>query len=214
MPGRPRYDHPTVFNFLHDYGADLEARRVYLHAPIHPIEDWTIEQGVAHTIKNLMFLDKWKQSEPIELYLNTPGGDLSEMWALIDTIRQMQTQVSTIAQGNVSSAGCLILVAGTGTRYATEYSSFMWHAGTTDITPDMHWPDARDRMAWETREKNRWIALMADLTTPRDEKGRLIKTKGGRVSHWAKWVDEGGESWLTAEEMIAHGVVDEIWSRD
>jgi len=56
--------------------------------------------------------------------------------------------------------------------------------------------------------------MMAELTKPRDDKGRLIKTKGGKVSYWERWTDNGGELWMTAEEMVDNGVVDEIWTKE
>jgi len=196
---------------LHTYGIDPRSRRIYLPCAVYS----TGEAGPIGTdvvVRNLLLLDRSKG--PIELWINTPGGYLHEMWSVIDVMHTMNNEVCTVALGNVSSAGCLMLAAGTGTRYALPHASFMWHAGTTDICGE-HWPDARDRMKWEIREQERWIDMMGRKTTPRDDKGRAIKTLEGKKSFWEKpWCDGGGELWLDAKEMVQHGVVDEIWTKN
>jgi len=208
---RPKYDQPTVFNFLHDYGCDLRARRVFNHHCMD-ISESGHEIGVEYISKNLLHLDK--SSGEIELWINNPGGYLHEMWAIIDIMQIMNNPVHTICYGNCSSAACLLLASGTGTRYSLPNASFMWHAGTTGIIEGMHWPDAKDRMRWEIKENNKWIEAMARATSPCDEKGRKIKTLQGKISFWQHNAYEGGELWMTAKEMLKHGVVDEIWSRD
>ncbi len=207
MTDRPRYDSPTVFNFLHDYGCDMRARRVFFHHWMGASEQ-PHEIGVEYIVRNLLHLDK--SAGTIELWLNNPGGYLSEMWGVVDVMRGCKNPVDTIAYGSVASAACLVLASGTGIRYALPSSSFMWHAGTTDVTDDMHWVDARDRMAWETRENERWIDAMAKRTTPKDVRGRVVRSKAGRVKFWQQHAQGGGEMWLDAAEMVKHGVVDRI----
>jgi len=207
---RPRYDHPTVFNYLHDYGCDLRARRVFFHHWMGLSED-SHELGVEFVTRNLLHLDK--SDGRIELWINNPGGYLSEMWGVIDILRICNNPVDTIAYGNVSSAACLLLASGTGARYAMENASFMWHAGTTEIDQEMHWADARDRMRWEERESTRWIETMAKRTKPCNEKGKRIGTRKGKVDFWKRYAEGGGELWLDAEQMIKHGVVDQVWLR-
>ena len=207
---RPKYDQPTVFNFLHDYGCDLRARRIFNHHWMGASEE-SHEIGIEYISRNLLYLDK--SAGPIELWINNDGGWLHEMWGIIDIINICENPVSTIAYGNVASAACLLLASGTGTRYALPHASFMWHAGTTDISDDMHWADARDRMLWEIREGTRWIDQMARITAPVDDKGKKIRTHKGKVSFWDEQGRGGGELWLDAEGMLSHGIVDEIWTK-
>lgn len=211
MAERPKYDQPTVFNFLHDYGCDLRARRIFNHSYMNVSENGH-EIGIEYISKNLLHLDK--SSGPIELWINNPGGELHEMWAIIDIMQIMSNQVDTICYGNCSSAACLLLASATGTRYALPHSSFMWHSGTTGVSSDMHWADARDRMKWENKEVTAWVDAMARATSPCDEKGRKIKTLQGKIRFWQNNVFNGGELWMNAKEMLKHGVIDEIWSRD
>jgi ATP-dependent protease ClpP protease subunit len=204
----PKYDNPTVFNFLHDYGCDLRARRVFNHHHMGVSEE-VGQIGIEYISRNLLHLDK--SPGTIELWINNSGGWLHEMWAVIDIMNVMENPVDTVCYGNASSAACLLLASGTGTRYALPHASFMWHAGTTDISADMHWPDAVDRMEWEKRENERWLDQMARVTTPLNSKGNKFRTHKDRISFWADAAHGGGEKWLDAKEMVANGVVDEIW---
>lgn len=208
MPERPRYDHPTVFNYLHDFGCDLRARRVFFHHHMGLSEE-SHEIGVEFVIRNLLHLDK--SPGPIELWLNNPGGDLTEMWGVIDVVQLCKNDVSITGYGYVASAACLLLASGTpGLRYALRNTYLMWHAGTTGITPDMHAADARDRMSWEERCGQRWIQEMAYCTKPRVD-GKLLRTQKARIAFWAKHATGGGELWFDARDMLTHGIIDEIW---
>lgn len=210
MADKPKYDHPTVFNYLHDYGVDLRKRRIFFHHCMATTTDETPgTHGTEYIIRNLLYLDK--SQGDVELWINNPGGYLEEMWGIIDVMESCENLVHTIGYGNISSAGCLLLASGTGTRYATRHASFMWHSGTTDISSDMHWPDARDRMQWEIRENERWVECMANKTKPKDSNNRAIRTKKGKIEYWSDYVNRGGELWYDANQMISHGVVDKMW---
>ncbi len=209
MADRPRYDHPTVFNFLHDYGCDLRARRVFFHHDMERSSE-SHEIGTDFVVRNLLHLDK--SHGAIELWIQSAGGDTSEMWALYDVVRTCDNPILTVGFGMVASAACLLLAGGTGTRYAMPHASFMWHAGTTGVDNSMHWPDAMSRAEWEKRDAAMWIREMARRTAPRDAKGRQIRTLSGRVSFWEERVRGGGELWMDADQMVSHGVVDEVWS--
>lgn len=200
----------TVFEYIHEYGCDIRERRVFNHYAMESSEE-VGEVGIEYVSKNILYLDK--TVGPIQLWINNEGGWLHEMWAVIDIITSCKNEVITVAYGNVSSAACLLLASGTGTRYAMPHASFMWHAGTTDVDSSMHWPDARDRMKREMDERSVWIDAMSRVTAPVDEKGRKIKTLRGRYSFWDDHADGGGELWMDSKQMVRNGVVDEIWTR-
>lgn len=208
----PKYDNPTVFNFLHDYGCDVRARRVFNHHHMGVSEE-AHAIGIEYVSRNLLHLDK--SPGPIELWINNSGGWLHEMWAIIDIMNICENDVSTICYGNAASAACLLLASGTpGLRYALPHASFMWHAGTTDISDDIHFPDAVDRMKWELRENDRWLDQMARSTSPLNpDTGKKIRTHKDRVAFWSHNARGGGELWMDAKEMVANGVVDEIWGQ-
>lgn len=68
---------------------------------------------------------------PIQLIINSPGGDLYSSWMLCDIMNLMKTPIHTIGFGQVASAGIMIFMNGTkGTRAATINTQFMSHRYT------------------------------------------------------------------------------------
>ena len=52
---------------------------------------------------------------------------------------------------------------------------------------------------------------MARSTQPLNTKGNKFRSHKDRIAYWAHWAHGGGEKWMDAKEMVANGVVDEIW---
>ena len=76
----------------------------------------------------MLFLESEAPDEPINLYINSPGGVVSAGLAMYDTMQYIKSPVSTVCLGQVASAASLILCAGTsGTRYATPNPKIMIH---------------------------------------------------------------------------------------
>lgn len=74
------------------------------------------------------FLESEAPDEPINLYINSPGGVVSAGLAMYDTMQYIKSPVSTVCLGQAASAASLILCAGaSGTRYATPNSKIMIH---------------------------------------------------------------------------------------
>jgi len=62
------------------------------------------------------------------LFINSPGGTLSDAWALVDLIESSGVKIRTVGMGMISSAALLFLMAGTkGERYALPRTLFMSH---------------------------------------------------------------------------------------
>ena len=185
-----------AFGAWQEYGVDLRRRRVMFHYPMFPAEE-SHHIGVEHVIRNLLFLDHTKG--PIELWLNCPGGETVEMWALYDLIRSCQNQVDIVAFGNVCSAGCLVLAGGTGTRWVTPNCQFMWHQGTSGVDGGQNYLDAQHRAEFEKTDFDRWVKTMAKHTKK-------------PANFWS--AKSKGELWLWADGMIEYGVADQIWDPD
>lgn len=64
--------------------------------------------------------------EPITIFINSPGGNVSETFAIVSAIKASKTPVVTVAMGEAMSGGFLILLAG-DQRYAQLYSTLMYH---------------------------------------------------------------------------------------
>lgn len=98
-------------------------------------------------IENIDRCIKWIEYENIDstkpklltLYVNTPGGDLYQTFALIDIMRSSKHPIRTIGLGNIMSGGFLIFVCGTkGERYIAANAGIMCHQLSDDITDKYH----------------------------------------------------------------------------
>ena len=99
----------------------LRERIIFLTGPI--------EDNLASLIcAQLLFLESEAPEEPINLYINSPGGVVSAGLAMYDTMQYIKSPVSTVCLGQAASAASLILCAGaSGTRFATPNSKIMIH---------------------------------------------------------------------------------------
>ena len=79
-----------------------------------------IDMGVANTfIAQMLFLESQDPERDIEVYINSPGGEVYAGIAMYDTIKHVKNDVVTINVGLAASAASLLLASGTkGKRYA------------------------------------------------------------------------------------------------
>ena len=127
---------------------DYEGRRLYFNDSV----DEQVITTIAYHILRYNRLDKdipIEERKPIILYLNSPGGSLSDGYGLIDTILSSKTPVYTVNQALCASMGFLIFLAG-HKRYTMAHSEFLMHDGST-FTWDST-AKAKDRLEFETVE--------------------------------------------------------------
>lgn len=145
---------------------DLENRKIYINC--HIDED-VIDSAVYHILRYNR-LDKGipkEERKPIMVYINSPGGSVSDGYGLIDAILASETPVYTINQALCASMGFLIFIAG-HKRYSMEHSEFLMHDGSTfgwDSTAKM-----KDRMDFETKELEQMTKQYIISRTKIDEK--------------------------------------------
>lgn len=102
--------------------------------------DQEIEPTIASSVvSDLLELNAVDQKKPIEIYINSPGGNVPDGFAIIDVMQMMQSIIRTICVGKAYSMAAWILAAGTkGHRFITEHSEVMIHqtrgtlSGNTD----------------------------------------------------------------------------------
>lgn len=87
-----------------------------------------VDDDVANSlIAQMLFLDV-DSSDPIHLYINSPGGSVTAGLAIYDMMKTVKCEVRTYCLGQASSMGSLLLAAGTqGQRYAMPNSRIMIH---------------------------------------------------------------------------------------
>ena len=88
-----------------------------------------IDDGVANVvIAQLLHLQSESQDSPIHLYINSPGGSITALLAVYDTIQYIKPTVATFCLGQAASAAAVLLAAGTpGNRHVLEHARVLLH---------------------------------------------------------------------------------------
>jgi ATP-dependent Clp protease protease subunit len=88
-----------------------------------------INDDVANiVIAQLLFLEADAPGKDIQLYINSPGGDVSAGLAIYDTMQHLSSPVATICMGMAASMGCFLLATGRkGKRSALPHARIMMH---------------------------------------------------------------------------------------
>lgn len=154
-----------------------------------------IDDQVANAIvAQLLFLAAEDPKKDIHLYINSPGGSVTAGMAIIDTMKFVQPDVSTICTGMAASMGAMLLVAGAaGKRYALPNAEVMLHqpwGGSQGQASDIK--IAADRIM---RHRNLLYSIIAERT-------------GKSVEKIEKDADR--DYFLTATEALDYGLIDKV----
>ena len=157
-----------------------------------------IETNMANTIvAQLLFLESENPNADISLYINSPGGDVTAGWAIMDTMQYIKSPVSTIGMGLVASMGSVLLAAGApGKRFVLPNTEIMIHqpsSGTQGKVTDME-----IYMAEMQRVKKIFVKQMAEFT------GRKEKEVFDAMER---------DNWMDAAAAKKFGLVDDILVR-
>ncbi|MCL4423442.1 MAG: ATP-dependent Clp protease proteolytic subunit, partial [Actinobacteria bacterium] len=103
------------------YSKLLKERIIFLGTPIDDV--------VANLVcAQLLFLEYEDPDKDIHLYINSPGGDITALFAIYDTMKFVKPHTSTFCFGQAASAAAVILAAGTkGKRYALPHARILLH---------------------------------------------------------------------------------------
>src|SRR5271165_6110284 len=103
------------------YSRLLRERIIFLGTPI----DDTVANLVC---AQLLFLESEDPDKDIHLYVNSPGGEITALFAIYDTMKYIKPDVSTFCFGQASSAAAVLLAAGTrGKRFALPHARILLH---------------------------------------------------------------------------------------
>lgn len=104
---------------------DVSLEALGAHLFFGEVDEEKVEDACHFILKRNLFSS---QKEPISLFINTPGGEASQGFALIDVMECSTTSIATIGLGQVSSMGVLVISAGThGMRILTKNTEVMAH---------------------------------------------------------------------------------------
>ena len=123
-----------------------------------------IEPTMANSIvAQLLFLESENPNAEISMYINSPGGDVSAGWAIMDTMQYIKAPVSTIGMGLVASMGSVLLAAGEkGKRFALPNTSIMIHQPLGGFQGQV--TDVEIRVKKMQRTKQTLIKQMSEFT--------------------------------------------------
>jgi ATP-dependent Clp protease protease subunit len=103
------------------YSRLLKDHIIFLGTPI----DDTIANLVCAQI---LYLESENPDREISLYINSPGGDITALFAIYDTIQFVKNEISTFCYGQAASAAAVLLAAGTkGKRFALPHARILIH---------------------------------------------------------------------------------------
>lgn len=158
----------------------------------------TIDENVASlVIAQLLFLQAEEPEKDINLYLNTPGGDVSSGLAIYDTMKYVSPDIATICMGQASSMGALLLAAGAkGKRLALPHARIMIH---------QPWGGAQGQatdIEIQTRE----------ILTLREKLNHILSEHTGQPLEKIK-KDTDRNFFMSSEEAKAYGIIDDILMR-
>jgi ATP-dependent Clp protease protease subunit len=121
-----------IFNYCYEdkyYIEEVKERKLFLN---NEVEEYVIGDLVRHILRYNR-LDKGlppEERKPIIIYINTPGGVVTDGYCLIDAIISSKTPVYTVNIGTAYSMGFLIFIAG-HKRIAMPNSTFLCHDGSS-----------------------------------------------------------------------------------
>jgi ATP-dependent Clp protease protease subunit len=103
------------------YSRLLKERIIFLGTPI--------DDAIANLVcAQLLFLESEANDKEISLYINSPGGDITALFAIYDTLQFVNNEVSTFCYGQAASAAAVLLAAGTpGKRFALPHARVLLH---------------------------------------------------------------------------------------
>ena len=172
------------------YSRLLKDRIIFLGTPI--------DDAVANLVMaQLLHLESEDPDRDVNLYINSPGGSITSLFAIYDTIQYIKPDVSTVCMGMAASAAAVILAGGAkGKRFALPHARVMLHqpqGGASGQATDI---EIQARLIVQMREQLNRI---------------LARHTGQEYEKLAKDTDR--DFWMLAEEAREygeHGIVDAV----
>ena len=169
------------------YSRLLLDRIIFIGVPI----DDTVASLV---IAQMLYLQGEDPTEPIDLYINSPGGSITAGLAIYDTMQYIEPEVHTWCVGQAASMAAVLLAAGTpGHRYALPYSRILIHqpwGGLQGAATDIQ------IQAEEILRLRRWLNEI------------LARHTGQPIEKIEQ--DTERDYYMTAEEAKEYGIIDVV----
>ena len=167
----------------------LKDRIIFLGEDVNPT-------SASLVIAQLLFLESEDPDKEISLYINSPGGSITDGMAIVDTINYIKCPVSTICVGMAASMGAVLLACGEkGKRYATPNAEIL-----------IHQPLISGGLSGQTTE----IKIHADhMVRTREKLNKLLSERTGQSLERIEQ-DTERDNYMTAQEALEYGLIDGI----
>ena len=171
----------------------LKDRIIFLAEDVNPT-------SASLVVAQLLFLESEDPDKEIYLYINSPGGSITDGMAIVDTINYIKCPVSTICVGLAASMGAVLLASGTkGKRYATPNAEILIHQPLI----------AGGGLSGQTTE----IKIHADhMVKTREKLNKLLSERTGQDLETIER-DTERDTYMTAEEALKYGLIDGIMDK-
>ena len=148
-------------------------------------------------IAQLLFLESEDPDREISLYINSPGGSITDGMGIVDTMNYIKCPVSTICVGLAASFGAVLLANGEkGKRFATPNAEILIHQPLI----------GGNGLSGQTTD----IKIHTDhLVKTREKMNKLLSERTGQ-SIEKIMEDTERDNYMTAEEALKYGLIDEI----
>jgi ATP-dependent Clp protease, protease subunit len=172
------------------YSRLLKDRIIFLGTPI--------DDTVANLIMaQMLHLESEDPDKDVFLYINSPGGSITALFAIYDTMQYIKPAVNTVCMGMAASAAAVILAGGApGKRFALPHARVMLHqphGGAQGQASDI---EIQARLIVQMREQLNHI---------------LAEHSGQDYDKVA--IDTERDFWMMADQAKEYGLVDEVLSR-
>ena len=148
-----------------------------------------------YVIAQLIYLEARDPHKDIALYINSPGGSVTDGMAIFDTMNYIKCDVSTISIGLSASMGAFLLMAGQkGKRCALPNSEVMIHQPLGGAQGQA--TDVQIQAEWLLKTKEKMIRMKAEMTGQDIERIRR---------------DVERDHFMSAQEALEYGIIDEIF---
>jgi ATP-dependent Clp protease protease subunit len=145
----------------------------------------------------LLFLEAEDPDKDIQLYINSPGGEVTSGLMIYDTMQYIKADVQTICMGMAASMGAFLLAAGApGKRFALPNAEIMIHQPSGGAQGQA--TDIRIAAEHILKMKDRLNRILADRT------GQPLEKIAA---------DTERDNWMTADDAKAYGIIDHIMEK-
>jgi ATP-dependent Clp protease, protease subunit len=169
------------------YSRLLQQRIVFLGTPVN--------DEIANVVMaQLLHLESEDPDKDISIYINSPGGSITALFAIYDTMEYIKCDLQTICMGQAASAAAVLLAAGTkGKRFALPHSRVLLHQPS----------GGAEGQSVDIEIQAREILRMRDLLN------EILADKTGQTAEQIG-LDTDRDFILDAEAAKDYGLVDEI----